>query len=142
MIYFIQIEEYGPIKVGYTYERTAERRLTGLQTACPYRLILRGVIQGDESEESKILKYLAAHRLRGEWFAPHPFVIDTIQGMVGKWDHVEPTVELPKIDAAIPFFVDHDISELVSLVVQKYGLRAQDVVTEAIRDGLIGFLNK
>ena len=141
MIYFIQIEESGPIKVGYTFERTAIGRLGGLQVACPWRLILRGVIEGDETEELKILTYLAAHRMRGEWFEPHPFVIETIQGLIGKWDAPEGSSAMPSCNvSSLPHLPDSDLNELIHFLARRHQLRPIDVLTEAVRDGLNGAL--
>jgi len=53
MIYFIQREDdsRSPVKIGYTMDNP-RGRLTSLQTASPYRLIILRVVDGDRRTEA------------------------------------------------------------------------------------------
>ncbi len=72
MIYFIQADTGGPIKIGHSLN--AIHRLHMLQTANPNRLVLLRTIDGDFSTEANLHRQLALHNIRGEWFADVPLV--------------------------------------------------------------------
>jgi hypothetical protein len=68
MIYFIQMGEDGPIKIGET--KHIHERLSELQVSNPYKLrvlwIYNGRKYGDEDLHEKYEEY----NIRGEWFWP------------------------------------------------------------------------
>ncbi len=71
-VYFIQEGgPGGPIKIGHTSRRCAERH-TALQTGNPRRLEILAEAGGTQEDESTLHRYFAEHGawLRGEWFAP------------------------------------------------------------------------
>lgn len=72
-VYFIQVGVDGPVKIGLS--RNVKGRMRSLQTAHPQRLTLLGAVDGDAELEAALHAKLAAHRLSGEWFAPHPDVM-------------------------------------------------------------------
>lgn len=69
-VYFIQMGgPRGPVKIG-SADNVEKRRKT-LQTANPYTLLTRRVIEGGGTRlEHKCHKYFDARRCRGEWFYP------------------------------------------------------------------------
>lgn len=69
MIYFVQAEIGGPVKVGYTGGEPAER-IRDLQCGSPFKLRLLGTIEGNQAAERALHKRFAEHRLHGEWFRP------------------------------------------------------------------------
>lgn len=75
-LYFIR-SETGPIKIGISVDPT--QRLRNLQTAHPHKLELICVIAGGGGLEAEYHKRFAAHRLTGEWFAPHPDILAEIE---------------------------------------------------------------
>jgi hypothetical protein len=76
-LYFIQAGDNGPIKIGVA--RNFEKRLASMQSSCPELLIVLKVIpSAGHSMEKHLHRYFAAHRLRGEWFSPHPDVLDFV----------------------------------------------------------------
>jgi len=77
MIYFLQPAGQTHIKIGYT--KDLKRRINELQTSCPYKLVLLGMIEGDISIEQHIHKHLQHYRLGGEWFRGTNFVIEYIK---------------------------------------------------------------
>jgi hypothetical protein len=69
-IYFVQGEDYGPVKIGFTSHVDPETRLSALQCGSPVKLILRAAVQGTVAEEAELHRRFAAQRLHGEWFIP------------------------------------------------------------------------
>lgn len=70
-VYFVQPEEGGPIKIGVTND--IDRRLAGLQTGSPVRLVLRHHIEAGTSGQAYALERdlhgrFHSYRLHGEWF--------------------------------------------------------------------------
>ena len=73
-IYFIQSGgPTGPVKIGVTGD--PQLRLKRLQTGSAEPLEMLGTVKGDEDMEKGYHARLAAHRVRGEWFAPAPEVM-------------------------------------------------------------------
>lgn len=69
MIYFIQSEVGGPIKIGYTHSRdTVDRRMAQLQAAHPYKLVCLATMNGSIFIERRLHEMFHKHRLLGEWF--------------------------------------------------------------------------
>lgn len=67
----------GPIKIGMA--RDVKRRVIALQTTAAKRLRLLHHEAGDGKVERAAHKRLAAHRLTGEWFSPHPEVLQFVE---------------------------------------------------------------
>ena len=68
MIYFIKHTEY--VKIGYTHD--IQQRVSQLQTSCPVKLCILGLIEGtfeDENIHQLKFKHLHSH---GEWFKYEP----------------------------------------------------------------------
>jgi len=66
MIYFIQVGDKGPIKIGTAV--SPEERLKQLQIGNHEKLNLIAIIPGDSSLENKIHRDLRKFRRDGEWF--------------------------------------------------------------------------
>lgn len=77
-VYFIQADESGPIKIGFTAD-DPRRRLASLQTGNPAALRLLGAIKGTFADERRFHSDLAEWRLQGEWFQSHPTVLAMVQ---------------------------------------------------------------
>lgn len=75
VIYFIGALG-GPIKIGYGYDPQA--RLGELQVGNHQQLHLLATASGGRAEEMKLHQRFAAHRLRGEWFAPAPELLQFV----------------------------------------------------------------
>ena len=69
-VYFAQSTAGGPIKIGYS--ASPEARVASLECGSPFPLRVLKTIPGDAKVERSLHDRFAAHRLRGEWFAPHP----------------------------------------------------------------------
>lgn len=74
--YFIQGEDGGPIKIGFTKNRPAER-LTELQIGSPVELAFIGFIEG--RKEPMLHRKFAHLRLHGEWFVNAPELCEFIR---------------------------------------------------------------
>lgn len=70
-VYFIQMGEAGPTKIGFT-NRDAKTRLSQLQHATPFPLHLRKEIKGTRRAEKLFHRYFKPERIRGEWFLTSP----------------------------------------------------------------------
>ena len=69
VVYFIQAEEGGPIKIGYT--NNLARRLYALRTGHPSRLRVLATIAGDRATEQTTHSAFSEERINGsEWFRP------------------------------------------------------------------------
>lgn len=73
-IYFIQIGLSGPIKIGYT-AGSVDKRLASLQTSHPEPLRVLASIEGNRDVETDLHARFARYRKKGEWFEPHPDII-------------------------------------------------------------------
>lgn len=76
-VYFIQGENGGAIKIGYTYN--IDQRIASLQTGYPDKLLVLADIPGDEVVESELHKIFSEYKLRGEWFKPSDELISFIR---------------------------------------------------------------
>jgi hypothetical protein len=77
-VYFIQVGEDGPIKIGIA--GNVEARLMECQVGIPYELRVRAVIpQGDRQMERELHGRFQSHWIRGEWFMPHADLLEHIQ---------------------------------------------------------------
>ncbi len=73
VVYFIQMREDGPIKIGKT-ANSVEWRLSELQTGNPYKLRVLSTLRADVILEQQLHSYFDEYRMEGEWFQPHPEV--------------------------------------------------------------------
>lgn len=84
-VYFIQAEnglgEPGPIKIGMTKKRLLRDRLSNMQTGCPYPLWLTCAIVASPGLERALHERFAGHRIRGEWFHPHPDLLSFVESI-------------------------------------------------------------
>ena len=85
-VYFIQIGDWGPIKIGVvqalgagsgkkgqsgtTPGKAVAGRRKNLQTSSPWLLVVRGIAPGDAATEAYFHQQLASARMYGEWFQP------------------------------------------------------------------------
>jgi len=68
VVYVVQAETGGPVKIGHTTWKARSRRLAELQTGNPERLVFRRVVDGERWLESALHEYFWESRLEGEWF--------------------------------------------------------------------------
>lgn len=72
-IYFIQSENGGAVKIGRAEDLA--KRLVGLQTGRPDKLVVIAAAPGTRENESEMHRLLAPWRERGEWFSPSASVM-------------------------------------------------------------------
>lgn len=72
MVYFVQATTLRYIKIGYTRNfESLKTRLTMLQTGCPDKLNLIGIINNvDAAFEYSLHSMFKDSNIRGEWFEP------------------------------------------------------------------------
>lgn len=68
-VYFAQVRDDGPIKIGVT--RSPERRVVQLQEQCPYPVELLCAVRGGALSERVIHAMHTEFHIRGEWFEPN-----------------------------------------------------------------------
>jgi hypothetical protein len=68
VIYFIQSEDGGPVKIGRADDLA--RRLVGLQTSRPDKLVVLAAAPGTLTDERLLHQRFSAVREKGEWFSP------------------------------------------------------------------------
>jgi uncharacterized protein YozE (UPF0346 family) len=79
-IYFIKSAHSHEIKIGFT-SGDVSKRLSCLQTSHPYQLKLLTTIPGDTDFERSLHQQFEKHRLKGEWFKPHPEILAYISNI-------------------------------------------------------------
>lgn len=57
-----------PIKFGIVSRWGFQKRVIAMQTGCPYELEILASCESDPGAERSIHRYLAHHKIRGEWF--------------------------------------------------------------------------
>jgi hypothetical protein len=75
-IYFAQLGDDGPIKVGVSDNVPARIRHLGKEWKIPIKLLAE--VEGDVQDERAIHAYLARSRLHGEWFKSTKRVLKTV----------------------------------------------------------------
>lgn len=79
-IYFVSCDRpLFPIKIGFA-GTVAERRQT-LQTALPWPLVVLATMPGDHDAERALHARFASLRLRGDWFACGPDLLDFVRAI-------------------------------------------------------------
>lgn len=73
-VYFVQRGDGGPIKIGFSCIPSV--RISQLQVGCAEKLIVLACVRGNVKLEGALHDKLADHALRGEWFTPHPEVLN------------------------------------------------------------------
>lgn len=92
-VYFIQVGDDGPVKIGRT-ALSVKARLSAIQTGCPYELKLIGVVDDATGGlEQELHRKFRRWRMRGEWFRPVPSVLAAAAG-----DYVRKAEKIAKTD--------------------------------------------
>jgi hypothetical protein len=88
MIYFVQADVGGPVKIGYTSAASVAGRLAQMQCGSPFRLRAIATQPGSQQVERELHLRFAHLREHGEWFRPDPELVTFIGG------EVNPRVEI------------------------------------------------
>ena len=83
-VYFVRMGDTDFVKVGYTRSADPRTRLSSLQTACPYELVMEQAVYVNEPAvvEKKVHLAIAEKHHRGEWFVVTTAEVATMAGMV------------------------------------------------------------
>lgn len=128
-VYFIRAGLAGPIKIGRSHRPHA--RLDDLQASSAEQLELLLAIDGGAALERELHERFAAHRLRGEWFAPAPALLHYIR------DRMKPTGNSTK--RKLPVVLSQDeVRRLLEAPSVRYptGLRNRCMLELMYRAGL------
>ena len=75
-VYIVGDLDEGYVKVGFS--RGVEWRVAGIQTGCPFKLKVLGVIRAPQQFERALHRYLRPWRSQGEWFHATPEVREVV----------------------------------------------------------------
>lgn len=78
-VYFIQVGENGPIKIGITF--SVRKRLSNLQTSVHEKLRCLAWCPGGEHTEEMLHERFWHLRISGEWFKPDQAILAIIEGL-------------------------------------------------------------
>jgi hypothetical protein len=81
IVYFVREGEDGPVKIGMSTARGLPLRLSSLQTGNPTPLRVIGTFNGGPKEERELIDGFEGDRIVGEWFAPTPALLETIDAL-------------------------------------------------------------
>lgn len=81
-VYFIQLDNAGPIKIGRA--KNPIKRLKGLQTAAHKQLRLLAVIPGNSTTEKELHREFRDLRIGGEWFRAESILLAKIRELLGR----------------------------------------------------------
>jgi len=81
-IYFFECETTREIKVGITSGKV-EKRMASVQTARGHKISVLATIPGTTKLERALHERFAHCRLKGEWFSPHPDILEYIAQLQG-----------------------------------------------------------
>lgn len=68
MIYALWAKGTNYVKIGFTADYRAEKRLIQLQPGCPFELQVLAFADGSKKDEGEFHRLLADEHVRGEWF--------------------------------------------------------------------------
>lgn len=74
VVYCIGNLEHSVCKIGYS--QNVNKRLTELQTGCPFKLSILSVKEGGYAEEQVLHGKFRRYSLHGEWFKTHKDILD------------------------------------------------------------------
>jgi hypothetical protein len=77
VVYFLQVQPFGPIKIGST-KGDVWSRVKALQQSSPHELKWIGFTPGGQAEEFALHKRFSHIRIRAEWFHPAPDLLAAI----------------------------------------------------------------
>jgi hypothetical protein len=82
MIYILDAVGADVIKIGYTEQRV-ERRIAALQTGCPHKLVLIGLMAGDIEDERDLHQMAERWRIpwTREWFRKTPELLAALASL-------------------------------------------------------------
>lgn len=81
-VYFIQCDDNGPIKIGYSKYESAEARLTTAQVYNPMTLKLLCIMPGGRNKEKELHEKFNNFHIHGEWFYPNEELLILINSLV------------------------------------------------------------
>jgi hypothetical protein len=80
-VYFVKpVGMAGPIKIGFT--ASTKTRIQQMMSWSPFRLELMAFTPGTMDDEQELHQIFSDHRNHGEWFNPHPDLLDYIHRVI------------------------------------------------------------
>jgi hypothetical protein len=88
IVYVLQAEWGGPVKIGTSRRDRLDQRIREVQTGNPSRLILLRTLDGGHDREAELHRAFACWRLHGEWFIPSDDLCEAlgIEHELAEWE--------------------------------------------------------
>jgi hypothetical protein len=74
VVYLVQAQSGGPVKIGHSTFASVKKRLKSLQCSHHEELVIRALFDGTTWLESALHELFWANRIRGEWFTVSPLM--------------------------------------------------------------------
>ena len=133
MIYVIQIEGDGPVKIGHTHG-SPSNRLAHIRSSSPFKMSLIASFQGDLSMEAGLHARFAAHRIRGEWFEPCEDILTMCRSTgIHAVSEVEPRRKMKK---QTTIGIEETLIPEIKAEAEKFGLGWTSMVEVLVRESL------
>lgn len=124
MIYFAQDTVSEAIKIGYSAKPA--KRLAGLQTANPHKLVMLGMIKGKADDEAALHSQFASHRLHGEWF--NGTILESVLEIIASHNQNKVTHQMATEGDAAGDSTPQGVSQVPGLAMKAYSLQLTEQV--------------
>jgi hypothetical protein len=132
VVYCIQGDVGGPVKVGRTGLQRFWQRIKTLQTGYPFDLVVTRLVAENGALESIIHGALRPYRLRGEWFYPSREVAEITHCRVGPPYEVEHRYTLLKAcETGVRDGANEAYEHALADVIYDFVLRSRDLHSDA-----------
>jgi hypothetical protein len=123
LVYFIQMGEDGPIKIGFTL-RGVESRQRTLAISSPFELRVLGVLnrRGTKERERELHAQFRHAHMRGEWFRPEPDLVAFITSHAAQ---PQPATKKPKLRATTEW--EQSAQDFIWTYLEWKGLNCADI---------------
>lgn len=123
-VYFIQGENGGPIKIGYT-DKIANR-LKQMQTGNPDNLVLLHLTSGGKIMEEQLHNQFSEYHYRGEWYYPAKEILDYIHQLKIKAENEKPLLTIVELSLAFGEILTTNEKKLLQEMVNGVKLSERD----------------
>lgn len=136
MIYFAQIGEGGPIKIGYSAD--PQRRMVQLRRHYGQPMIILSVIDGDMRAESEIHRRFRDCRIGGEQFRPTSDLLEYIGIHIDFQDpdevsYIPPANPLKRNNQGVPVRIAADLHRKANYLAAEADVEISELISRLLR---------
>ena len=139
MVYFIQQDTDGPIKIGYT-DSNIKARLDNMQCASHKELRVIGYISGGRDREKQLHALFDDHRLRGEWFSPVEAITEYCQTNTLPLEYVFKNDK--EEDVTVSALIFDDYFDEIKLIAKAERVSIRSAFVMVIKHGLDHYIRR